>query len=104
MKRTWDGQLRGRDERVQVRMINGDGWQELTVEFHTEREGWLDADSIEDRTPSQSVYDIWVAKFPGGNELLVEYWRESETLTVAYRSLSSYSWGPPATLVEMVKP
>lgn len=103
MDRLWEGQLRGRDERVQVRMINGEGWQEIYAAMHSEQNGWQDPDKVEDRTPTESTYDIWVARFHDGSELLIEYWRSLDHLTVAYRSMSSCSWGPPAGLIEMVQ-
>ena len=100
-ERTWQGKLWNQSVQIEVTVSRGDDWKELDIARETSH-GTQYPDTIEDRSPMGMLYDIWVARFPDKSEVLVEYWPANDKTTVAYRSTSFNSWGPPATLEEMV--
>lgn len=38
---------------------------------------------------------IWVATLKDGSQILINYWAEDDSVTIATRSETYFSWGPP---------
>lgn len=104
MRKEWQGKIHGREERIVVEMTRSDRWVVTLVErqFKNDNYEWSNCDHLDEHTPQESTYDIWVATFADRSQILIEYWRDDDNLNIAYRGVSFNSWGPPARLTAMV--
>lgn len=96
--RTWTGIVRNRpDDRIEISWYPDDN--EMLINRYT-KDGWEDATKISTRECNPGVQQIWVATFDDLSEILVNWWLETDELTIAYRGFSYDGWQAPAHCID----